>query len=91
MKAVHALVTLVVGVSFGLVWLRVFWNAPRSVPAAVLAAPAAAAVLGLGHWVAYDFSIGHWAGDFSLMQAIFNFAITSALWARRSRAEPAHA
>lgn len=84
MKAVHAMVTLVVGLGFGMVWLRTFWNAPRAVPAAILAAPAAAAVLGLGHWVAYDFSIGHWAGDLSLIQAVFNLTVAGALLSRRA-------
>ena len=84
MKAVHALVTLIVGIGFGIVWLRAFWNAPRTVPAAILGAPAAAAVLGLGHWIAYDFSLGHWAGDFSLFQAAFNLAVAGALLSRRA-------
>jgi hypothetical protein len=84
MKAAHAGLTLVIGLGFGLVWLRAFWNAPRTVPAAVLGAPMAAALLGLGHWVAYDFSLGHWAGDFSLLQAVFNVAVAGALLTRRA-------
>ena len=84
MKAAHAGLTLVIGLGFGLVWLRAFWNAPRTVPAAVLGAPIAAALLGLGHWVAYDFSLGHWAGDFSLLQAVFNVAVAGALLTRRA-------
>jgi hypothetical protein len=84
MKAAHALVTLIVGIGFGMVWLRAFWNGPRTVPAAILAAPAAAAVLGLGHWIAYDFSLGHWAGDFSLLQAVFNLAVAFVLLTRRA-------
>lgn len=82
-KAIHALLTLIIGVAFGIVWLRVFWNEPRRVPAAVVAAPLAAGVLGLGHWIAYDFAIGHWAGDFSLLQALFNALVTGALLYRR--------
>ncbi len=84
MKALHALLTLVIGVAFGIVWLRAFWNDTRRAPAAVIAAPVAAGVLGLGHWIAYDFSIRHWAGDFSLLQAIFNVAVTGSLIYRRS-------
>ena len=83
MKSVHALVTLVVGVSVGIVWLTTFWRHPRRVPLAVLLTPAAVAILGLGHWVAYDFSLRHWAGDFSLLQAVFNIAVAIALFARR--------
>lgn len=83
MKAIHAFVTLIVGCSVGLVWLRAFWHDARRVPAVVIAAPLAAGVLGLGHWIAYDFSLGHWAGDFSLLQAVFNTAVTAALFYRR--------
>jgi hypothetical protein len=79
MKALHALVTLVIGVTVGIVWLNAFWKDPSRVPAAVIAAPLAAGVLGLGHWIAYDFSLGHWAGDFSLMQALFNGGVTATL------------
>lgn len=84
MKAFHALLTLVIGLAFGIVWLRAFWNDARRAPAAVIAAPVAAGVLGLGHWIAYDFSVQHWAGDFSLLQAIFNVAVTGALLYRRT-------
>ena len=87
MKAAHAFLTLIIGVSVGAVWLAVFWRNPRRAPLAVLMAPVAAALLGLGHWVAYDFSLSHWAGDFSLLQAIFNVAVTGVLLARR--ADPA--
>lgn len=83
-KALHAFLTLILGVAVGLVWLRTFWNDARRAPAAVIAAPLAAAVLGLGHWVAYDFSTGHWAGDSSLLQAVFNQVVTAALFYRRS-------
>ena len=81
-KAIHAIVSFFAGVSFGLVWLKVFWNGTREVPTIVLAAPIAIAILGLGHWVAYDFAIGHWAGDSSLLQAVFNVAVASALLVR---------
>lgn len=84
-KAAHAFVTLIVGVSVGVVWLRAFWSDPRRVPVAVLAAPAAAGLLGLAHWIAYDFSLGHWAGDFSLAQALFNFGVFTFLLIRRTR------
>ena len=84
MRALHAMATLLVGVSVGIVWLRTFYRDPHRVPATVLAAPAAAALLGLGHWIAYDFSLGHWAGDVSLLQAVFNVAVTAALFMRRS-------
>jgi hypothetical protein len=90
-NAFHAMLTLVAGFYVGIVWLRAFWNSPRSVPPAILAAPVAAALLGLGHWVAYDFSLGHWAGDFSLLQAIFNLAVTVVLFTRRSAQSPAPA
>ena len=86
MKALHALVTLVIGVTVGMVWLRAFWRDPGRVPAAVLAMPLAAGILGLGHWIAYDFSLSHWAGDFSLMQAVFNAGVVTALWYRRGAA-----
>jgi hypothetical protein len=83
MKAFHALTTLILGLAIGGVWLRTFWNDARSVPAVILGAPLAAGVLGLSHWIAYDFSLGHWAGDFSLVQAAFNVAVTTALLYRR--------
>ncbi len=86
MNALHALLTLVVGLAFGATWLRTFWSRPSGVSAAVLCAPLAAALLGLGHWVAYDFSLSHWAGDFSLMQALFNIAVTTLLLTRRRQA-----
>lgn len=85
MKAFHALVTLVLGFTVGIVWLRTFWNDSHRVPAAILAAPVAAALLGLGHWVAYDFSLQHWAGDFSLLQALFNVSVAVALLMRRTQ------
>jgi phosphoglycerol transferase MdoB-like AlkP superfamily enzyme len=83
MKAMHAVLTLLIGSAVGIVWLRTFWHNTRRVPATVLAAPIAAGLLGLGHWVAYDFSLGHWAGDFSLLQAIFNVGVAFALFYRR--------
>ena len=85
MKAAHALVTLILGMAVGITWLKTFWRKPNAAPAAVIAMPLAAAVLGLGHWVAYDFSLRHWAGDFSLFQALFNVAVVSLLLARRSK------
>jgi hypothetical protein len=89
MKALHALVTLVLGFTVGLLWLRTFWNDSRRVPAAILTTPVAAGLLGLGHWIAYDFSLEHWAGDFSLLQAVFNVCVTVALLVRRSSEQPA--
>ena len=85
MKAGHALVTLILGFAVGITWLRTFWKNPNVAPPAVIAMPIAAAVLGLGHWVAYDFSIQHWAGDFSLFQALFNIGVATILLARRAR------
>ena len=85
MKAFHAVVTLVLGFAVGLVWLRTFWNDSHRVPTAVLAAPIAAGLLGLSHWVAYDFSLSHWAGDFSLLQAVFNVSVAVVLFARRTQ------
>lgn len=84
MKAAHAFLTLILGVSVGAVWLAAFWRRPRGAPLAVLLAPVAVALLGLGHWVAYDFSLSHWAGDFSLLQAIFNVGVAGVLLARRT-------
>jgi hypothetical protein len=91
MKAIHAVLTLVLGSAVGVVWLRAFWYNTRRAPVAVIAAPIAAGLLGLGHWVAYDFSVGHWAGDFSLLQALFNVAVAVVLLYRRgmSTAVPA--
>ena len=85
MKAFHAVITLVLGFAVGIVWLRTFWNDSHRVPPAVLAAPIAAALLGLSHWVAYDFSLSHWAGDFSLLQAVFNISVAIMLLARRTQ------
>lgn len=85
MKALHALLTLVLGMAFGIAWLRTFWNRPGSVSSVVLCAPLAAALLGLGHWIAYDFSLRHWAGDFSLFQALFNVGVTVLLLVRRQQ------
>ncbi len=85
MKAFHAVVTLVLGFAVGIVWLRTFWNDSHRVPPAVLAAPIAAALLGLSHWVAYDFSLSHWAGDFSLLQAVFNISVAVMLLTRRTQ------
>lgn len=84
MQALHAVVTLILGFTVGIVWLRTFWNDSRRVPSAILAAPVAAGLLGLGHWVAYDFSLGHWAGDVSLLQALFNVSVAAALLMRRT-------
>jgi hypothetical protein len=84
MKAVHAVLTVVIGFAVGIVWLRAFWDNSRRAPATIIAMPIAAGLLGLGHWVAYDFSVGHWAGDFSLIQAIFNVAVAGALFHRRN-------
>ena len=86
MKALHALTTLVIGVTVGLVWLRAFWRDPGRVPLGVIAMPLAAGILGLGHWIAYDFSLSHWAGDFSLIQAVFNAGVVTALLYRRGSA-----
>ena len=86
MKAAHAFLTFVVGVSVGAVWLANFWRRPRHVSVPVLMAPAAAALLGLAHWVAYDFAIGHWAGDLSLLQALFNVGVATSLLVRRAGA-----
>jgi len=83
-KAMHAMLTLVVGFAVGIAWLRAFWSSPDRVPPSILAAPVAAALLGLGHWVAYDFSLSHWAGDFSLFQAVFNIGVATVLLARRA-------
>ena len=85
MKAAHALTTLILGILVGVVWLKTFWRKPDAAPAAILAMPVAAALLGLGHWIAYDFSLRHWAGDFSLAQAIFNIGVAAALLMRRGR------
>jgi hypothetical protein len=87
MKALHATLTLFLGLAVGVTWLRVFWNSPDRAPASIIAAPISAGLLGLGHWVAYDFSLGHWAGDFSLAQAIFNIAVAAALLRRRGTPE----
>lgn len=38
-------------------------------------------------WIAYDFSLGHWAGDFSVLQAVFNAAVTTALLLRRGMSQ----
>lgn len=84
MKAAHALVTLIVGLTVGITWLRTFWRNPNSVPASIIGMPIAAAILGLGHWVAYDFALGHWAGDLSLIQALFNVTVALALLNRRA-------
>jgi hypothetical protein len=83
LKALHAFTTLLLGLAIGGLWLSTFWRDPRRVPAAILAAPLAAGVLGLGHWIAYDLSLGHWAGDFGLTQAAFNAWVTAALLYRR--------
>lgn len=80
MKAFHALLTLVLGLAVGIVWLRAFWNNARIAPAAVVAAPVAAGLLGLGHWIAYDFSLQHWAGDFSLLQACLTSSSRLYFW-----------
>jgi hypothetical protein len=85
MKAFHAVVTLVLGFTVGIVWLRTFWNDSHRVPAIILAAPVAAGLIGLAHWVAYDFSLSHWAGDFSLLQALFNISVAAALLTRRTQ------
>jgi hypothetical protein len=87
-KAFHALITLPLGIAVAIIWLRTFWARPRAVPTAVLLAPLAAGILGLGHWIAYDFSLGHWASTFSLAQALGNAAVASALLIRRSAGVP---
>lgn len=87
-KAIHAVLTLITGVAFGSLWLRVFWNTAPRVPIVVLAAPIAVGLVGLSHWVAYDFSLGHWAGDVSLAQAVCNLWVAAALLRRRTSAAP---
>lgn len=84
MRALHAVFTLIIGLAVGIVWLRSFWHNANRESFAVIAAPIAVGLLGLGHWIAYDFSIGHWAGDFSLLQAIFNVIVAFALLYRRA-------
>jgi hypothetical protein len=86
MKSLHALTTLILGLAVGVIWLRSFWRDPNRVPVAVLMAPVLAGLLGLGHWVTYDFSLSHWAGDFSLLQAVFNILVAGLLLSRRSNA-----
>ena len=83
-KALHALVTLVLGVAVAVVWLRTFWNEAQNTRATILAAPLAVAVLGLGHWINYDFSMKHWAADFSLIQAALNVLVSLVLLQRHS-------
>ena len=83
-KAAHALLTLLLGVAFGATWLRLFWNDARRASPALLLAPAIVGIVGLGPWVAYDFSLSHWAGAFSLAQALFN-ALVVALVLMRQR------
>jgi hypothetical protein len=83
MNAAHAMLTLIVGIGFGVTWLATFWRRPQGVSRGILAAPLAAAFLGLSHWVAYDFSLRHWAGDFSLLQATFNVVVAALLLTRR--------
>ena len=88
-KAFHAVLTLVLGVAVGTIWLRKFWKGVRLVPTAVVVTPLLVAVLGLGHWVAYDFSVTHWAAGFSLIQAVFNTSVVFVLLARRRREQVA--
>lgn len=85
MKAAHAFATLILGLLVGIVWLKTFWHRPDSAPATIIGMPIVAALLGLGHWIAYDFSLAHWAGDFSLIQALFNIGVASTLLIRRAQ------
>ena len=82
-KAAHALLTLLLGLAFGVTWLRLFWNQSRRVSPALLLAPAVVGIVGLGPWIAYDFSLSHWASAFSLGQALFNALVVTALVARQ--------
>lgn len=84
-KAFHAMLTLILGLALGILWLRTFWDQARESPIAIVAAPFAIAVLGLGHWIAYDFSIRHWAAGFSFIQAVFNVCVAVLLLIRRSQ------
>ncbi len=82
-KAAHALLTLLLGLAFGVTWLRLFWNGPRPPAPALVLAPAIVGIVGLGPWIAYDFSLAHWASAFSLGQALFNALVVAALLARQ--------
>ena len=82
-KAAHALLTLLLGLAFGVTGLQFFWNDARRATPALLLAPAIVGIIGLGPWIAYDFSLAHWASAFSLGQALFNALVVAALLARQ--------
>jgi hypothetical protein len=51
-NAAHALLTLLLGLAFGVTWLQFFWNRSRRVLPALLLAPAVVGIVGLGPWIA---------------------------------------
>jgi hypothetical protein len=84
LDAVHATLTLGVGVAFGLTWVRLFWSGLVLAPGPVLWAPLVVGFMGLGHGFASGFRTGIWAGDVSVFQGLFNLAVTLALVYRRA-------
>jgi len=87
MNIAFAVLVWAVGFGMGVVWLRVFWQDPRRVPAAVVAAPLLAALFGLGGWRGYDFAFGHWVGDISFTLLVFSLAVAASLLFKRSTME----
>jgi len=84
MQTAFALFSWLAGFGMCLVWLLCFWPNPRRVPTLVLAAPVAAALLGLRGWASYDFAFGHWVGDISFLLLGASMATVVALFVRRS-------
>lgn len=85
MRVYGALFVFTVGFGFCAMWLRTFWQAPRRVPAAVLAAPILAGALGIGGMREYDVQSGHWVSDISLVLLVTGVAVTGALLVKRLR------
>lgn len=82
-KALHATFTIFGGMAVGCIWLAKFWAGRYKDDLSLIIFPLFVAVLGLLHWINYDYSLGHWASAGSVLQAVFNVGVVILLLSRR--------
>jgi len=85
-KALHAAFTIFGGMAVGFIWLAKFWAGRYKDDSSLIIFPLFVAVLGLLHWINYDYSLGHWASAGSVLQAVFNLGVVILLLSRRFHA-----